>query len=415
MERNSELNATHVAVRRVKADLLSSSKSQAREVKRLKKLVDDQQEKKLRHELEIQEMRIKVKQLALEETRERSSKASAAPKTARKSQAMGLDDKKELATHNALLKKQQKENDDARAALKKDLKKKETQSNLGFAAGMLQNTSNMNGGMWQSTSVAEVSFDWFCLLLLLFSTNIIYLQSFNQLIANNKQVAAANSTNSNVGIADAMRQTTLTQCFNPPRPAATTTLPDGYSTFVIDGTKYLLNDTTNHLIIVPTPPAAASVTAQSITPVDLSKKSFVTPSVTKASKKKRPSSSSSIVLAEHQHGDSCCASDDSSIVYVRAKKKKARTNNENENKNKKNPILDLVVSSANSSSLDDDEVTVLENPAVAATLEVETQLLPQTEDFGQSKVAQEDDENIGNEDENISVLSPNLLEDDDDE
>jgi hypothetical protein len=114
--------------------------------------------------------------------------------------------------------------------------------------------------MWQSTSVAEVSFDQFCLLLLLFSTNIIYLQSFNQLVANNKQVAAANyvSTNSNLGIADAMRQTTLTQCFNPPR-LGHTMLPDGYWTIVIDGMKYLLNDTTNHLIIVPA--VAASVTA----------------------------------------------------------------------------------------------------------------------------------------------------------
>ncbi len=102
-------------------------------------------------------MRIKVKRLAVEETRESSSKGSAAPKTARKAQGMGLDDKKELATHNALLKKQQKENDDARAALKKDLKKKETQSNLGFAAGMVQQKSNLNGGMWQSSSVAEVS------------------------------------------------------------------------------------------------------------------------------------------------------------------------------------------------------------------------------------------------------------------
>jgi hypothetical protein len=36
---------------------------------------------------------------------------------------MGLDNKKELTAHNAFLKKQQKENDNARAALKKDLKK----------------------------------------------------------------------------------------------------------------------------------------------------------------------------------------------------------------------------------------------------------------------------------------------------
>jgi hypothetical protein len=37
---------------------------------------------------------------------------------------MGLDEKKELATHNALLKKPSKENDDARAALKKNLRRK---------------------------------------------------------------------------------------------------------------------------------------------------------------------------------------------------------------------------------------------------------------------------------------------------
>jgi hypothetical protein len=65
-----------------------------------------------------------VKQLALEETHRRSSNASAAPKTPKKSLAMRLDDKKGLATHNTLLKKQQKEYADARAALKKDLKKR---------------------------------------------------------------------------------------------------------------------------------------------------------------------------------------------------------------------------------------------------------------------------------------------------
>jgi hypothetical protein len=70
-----------VAVLRVKADLISSSKSQAREVERLTQLVNNQQEKKLKHELDMQEMRVMVKQLALEETHERSSKASAAPKT----------------------------------------------------------------------------------------------------------------------------------------------------------------------------------------------------------------------------------------------------------------------------------------------------------------------------------------------
>jgi hypothetical protein len=116
-------------------------------------------------------MCVKVKQLALEETCERSSNASAAaPKTPKKLLAMGLDGKKELATHNILLKKQQKENDNARVALKKELKKiKETQSDLGFAAGMLQQTSNLNGGMWQSTSMAVVSFWLFaCLFCFLY-------------------------------------------------------------------------------------------------------------------------------------------------------------------------------------------------------------------------------------------------------
>jgi hypothetical protein len=53
-------------------------------------------------------MRVKVKQFALEETRERSSNASAAPKHTKKSPVMGLDNKKELVTHNALLKKQKR-------------------------------------------------------------------------------------------------------------------------------------------------------------------------------------------------------------------------------------------------------------------------------------------------------------------
>jgi conjugal transfer/entry exclusion protein len=36
--------------------------------------------------------------------------------------------------------------------MKKDNKARDVQSNLGFAANMLQNTSNMNGGMWQQGS-----------------------------------------------------------------------------------------------------------------------------------------------------------------------------------------------------------------------------------------------------------------------
>jgi hypothetical protein len=57
---------------------------------------------------------------------------------------------------------------------------------------------------------------------------------------------------------------------------------------------------------------------------------------------------------------------------------------------------------------------VVKKPAAAGTLEVETQLLPQTDGFGQSKVVQEDEENSSDEDENSSDLSQNLLEDNND-
>jgi hypothetical protein len=56
VERKSELNTTHVDVLRVKANLISSSKSQAREVKRLRWMVNNQQEKKLKHKFDMQEM-----------------------------------------------------------------------------------------------------------------------------------------------------------------------------------------------------------------------------------------------------------------------------------------------------------------------------------------------------------------------
>jgi hypothetical protein len=66
-------------------------------------------------------------------------------------------------------------------------------------------------------------------------------------------------------------------------------------------------------MIVPT--VAVSVTAQSITPVDLSKTSFVMPSVKKASKKKKKEPPPPpFVLAKHKHSNSCSASNNSSII-----------------------------------------------------------------------------------------------------
>ncbi len=70
---------------------------------------------------------------------------------------MNLEEKKDFVTHQALLKQQGKDSDLARAIHQKEVKKKEVKSNLGFAANMLHNTSNLNGGMWSSTAVGDVS------------------------------------------------------------------------------------------------------------------------------------------------------------------------------------------------------------------------------------------------------------------
>jgi hypothetical protein len=89
--------------------------------------------------------------------------------------------------------------------------------------------------------------------------------------ANSQQFVAASAIDTPGGtIVDAMRQKTLTQCFNPPAPPGKTSLPLGYRNIAIDGMKYLLNDTMNHLMVIPTPLVAPSPTMQGVTPVDLS-------------------------------------------------------------------------------------------------------------------------------------------------
>jgi hypothetical protein len=64
---------------------------------------------------------------------------------------------KELESHKVNCKRRAKDDDFACDKMKKDTKAHDVQSNLGFAANMLQNTTNMNGGMWQTGSVTDVS------------------------------------------------------------------------------------------------------------------------------------------------------------------------------------------------------------------------------------------------------------------
>jgi hypothetical protein len=105
----------------------------------------------------MQKMRNKYKQLDLDQARKKTeNKKKAAPSKAA-SAALTLEDKKELESHKVDCKWQTKDDDFARDKMKKDTKARDVQLNLGFAANMLQNTTNMNDGMWQTGSVADVS------------------------------------------------------------------------------------------------------------------------------------------------------------------------------------------------------------------------------------------------------------------
>jgi hypothetical protein len=105
----------------------------------------------------MQKMRNEYKQLDLDQAREKNENKKHAAPTKAASGALSLEDKKALESHKVDCKRRTKDDDFARDKMKKDTKARDVQSNLGFAANMLQNTSNMNGGMWQTGSVADVS------------------------------------------------------------------------------------------------------------------------------------------------------------------------------------------------------------------------------------------------------------------
>jgi hypothetical protein len=215
------------------------------------------------------------------------------------------------------------------------------------------------------------------------STDIIrlLLKSFQQLQANNQQVVEARGGGMpGRTMADALHQTTMMQCFHPNADAASsnTLLPPGYKAITIDGTMYLLNDTMSHLMVVPSAAqvAATHTVTQDITPLDLTNDPFVTPSATKRSNKRHP-----IVLSEHKQGDS---SDSGSVVYVRARIKKRQVKAKGK-KVETNPELHDLVSTPPSAPpyvVDvETEDRVLHLRVSTVLEEVETQDLPQTEDF----------------------------------
>jgi hypothetical protein len=57
---------------------------------------------------------------------------------------LNLKQKKDFVTHQAFVKQPSKDSNLARAIHQKEVKKKDVQLNLGFAANMLHNMSNLN-------------------------------------------------------------------------------------------------------------------------------------------------------------------------------------------------------------------------------------------------------------------------------
>jgi hypothetical protein len=119
-------------------------------------------------------------------------------------------------------------------------------------------------------------------------TDCLLCQSLQQLLATNQQ-AKATRQRASISTAEAMRQTTLTQCFNPPVADVAAIVPStalGYGFLDVEGQQYLLNNATNHLILVPAghPPPPPSEKAQSMSPINLAQNlydvddSLVTPS-----------------------------------------------------------------------------------------------------------------------------------------
>ncbi len=155
----------------------------------------------------------------------------------------------------------------------------------------------------------------------------MFLQSLQQLLATNRQAKEEQANRQQqMSTAEQMRQTTLTQCFgsaNPPPDPPPVVSASGYRHYSVDGTNYLINETTNHLMVVPpTQKNEASEKARSMSPLNLARESFeVTPSVRKVPSKRTATAqaSNNFVLSENIGSGS-----EDEIVYVQQLRKKIR-------------------------------------------------------------------------------------------
>jgi chromosome segregation ATPase len=158
----SEVNMSQSVLLRTRTNLQAEVKDLQKDLKAAKKKLDAQLINKLEHEMSMQQLKNDYKQLDIDQARERFENKKNPAINKKTSLALSLDDKKELESHKVECRSRSKDDDAARDKLKKDLKQRKVQSNLGFAANMLQNSSNVNGGMWQQGTIQDVSCSTCC-------------------------------------------------------------------------------------------------------------------------------------------------------------------------------------------------------------------------------------------------------------
>jgi transcriptional regulator with AAA-type ATPase domain len=151
---SSELSADLVAALRAKDELKDNVKVLNKTIKFMKSKLDNHLVQKNDHDYRMQKMKNNYKQMGLDELREKFTNKKAGGTS---SGPMSLEEKKDFVSHQAFVKQASKDNNLDSAYKQTEIKKKDVQSNLGFAANMMHSTSNMNDGMWSSTSIGDVS------------------------------------------------------------------------------------------------------------------------------------------------------------------------------------------------------------------------------------------------------------------
>jgi hypothetical protein len=143
------------AVSKAKVSFKEGIKVLNKTINNLTRKVEDQLTHKNAHNLEMKKMKNDYQKMGLDELCEKITNKKACGVGG--NGPMSLEFKKAFVTHQAYVKQQSKDADLAHAFQQKGVKKKDIQSNLDFAANMLRSTSNLNGGMWSSMSVGDVS------------------------------------------------------------------------------------------------------------------------------------------------------------------------------------------------------------------------------------------------------------------